>query len=82
MNYLITPKKETVTRIKSINAGWLYLIAGVLSVLKWQGIIAWSWWAVLSPIWVPWLLVALALTVMGLIVLAWLLVLVARTKKP
>ena len=81
MNYLIADKKETATRIKPISAGWLYLIAGILSVLKWQGIITWSWWAVLAPVWVPWVLIALALTVMGLIALSWALLLVARTKK-
>lgn len=80
MNYLITPKKTAIKTV-NISAGWLYLLAGIMALLKWQGIVTWSWWVVLSPIWVPWLLVAMALTVMGLIALGWVLVLVARTKK-
>ncbi len=52
-----------------INFTPLLLVAAVvLSILKLTGVIAWSWWAVTAPIWVPIVLtIALWLLVLAFI---------------
>lgn len=45
------PKKEIVVRYNGI--GFFGLLAIVFIVLKLTGYIAWSWWWVLAPLWVP-----------------------------
>lgn len=40
---------------------WCVVVAGLLCVLKWAGVIMWPWLWVLSPLWVP--------VVLGLVVL-------------
>jgi len=37
--------------------GFLGLLTIVFIVLKLMGYIAWSWWWVLSPLWIPWALI-------------------------
>lgn len=36
--------------------GFCGVLAIVFIVLKLTGVIAWSWWWVLSPIWIPWVI--------------------------
>lgn len=42
--------------------GFCGLLTGVFITLKLCGVIAWSWWWVLSPIWIP---LALVLAIVG-----------------
>jgi len=46
-------------------------IAGILGLifitLKLTGHIAWSWWWVLSPFWIPFLLAAVFVTIVGVL---------------
>ena len=56
------PKKEIVVR--SIGIGFFGLLAIVFITLKLTGYIAWSWWWVLSPLWIPF---ALVITVLFLV---------------
>lgn len=37
--------------------GFFDLLTLAFIVLKLTGFIEWSWWRVLSPVWIPWLLV-------------------------
>lgn len=46
-------------------AGFTGLLTLVFIVLKLTGVISWSWWSVLSPLWIPVAIVAL----IGLVVL-------------
>lgn len=46
-----------------LDASGLLLVAFI--VLKLTGVIAWSWWWVLSPFWIP---LALFLTMLGIMV--------------
>ena len=41
----------------------------IFVVLKLTGLISWSWWWVLSPLWIPALIVLSALGVMALVLL-------------
>lgn len=53
-------KKTDNTTIRGINALELLLIAFI--ILKLCKVITWSWWWVLSPIWIPlglWLIIVL-----------------------
>ena len=63
-----------VTEVGSGGVGFCSLLALLLIGLKLGGILQWSWWAVLSPLWVP---VALFLAT----VLILLLVAAATTRK-
>lgn len=45
------PKKEVVIRTNGI--GFFGLLAIVFITLKLTGYIAWSWWWVLAPLWIP-----------------------------
>ncbi len=47
--------------------GWLAL---TFIVLKLCGVIAWSWWWVLAPIWMPLAVMAVVLLGVGLVALA------------
>lgn len=49
------PKKEVVVRTNGI--GFFGLLAIVFITLKLTGYIAWSWWWVLAPLWIPFALV-------------------------
>ena len=54
-----------------IGTGFLTLLALVFITLKLLKYIDWSWWWVLSPIWIP---IALSLLVWGtILILGWLL---------
>jgi hypothetical protein len=66
-----------VKRPQSV-AGWIWnlamdacaLFSLTLIVLRVTGVIAWSWWWVLSPLWISGILVAAALCVL-LVLLRW-----------
>jgi hypothetical protein len=49
--------------------GFAGLLTIAFIVLKLMGVIAWSWWWVLSPIWISFLLVIAILIVIGIIYL-------------
>lgn len=49
--------------------GFTGLLAVAFIVLKLTGLIDWSWWWVLSPLWLPFLLVAVLLMGAGLVYL-------------
>ena len=50
---------------KKTNIGWIFLIllTIVFTVLKLTGLVAWSWWWVLAPIWAPVLFGTVFLTI-------------------
>lgn len=58
------------TEVKSSGIGFTGLLAVLFIGLKLTGVIAWSWWWVLSPLWIPLAIVAVILLVMGVIALA------------
>lgn len=41
--------------------GFLLLLSYLLAGLKLDGVIAWSWWLILAPLWVPAALAAAAI---------------------
>lgn len=47
--------------------GFAGLLTIAFIVLKLTGVITWSWWWVLSPIWISALILALILAVVGII---------------
>lgn len=47
--------------------GFTGLLAIVFIVLKLTKVIAWSWWWVLSPLWIPVLIVILLVIIYGII---------------
>lgn len=51
----------------SSGIGFTGLLTVAFIVLKLTGVIAWSWWWVLSPIWITFLLVFVLLVAGGLI---------------
>lgn len=58
-------KRRVVLRL-----GWPVLLAAVFAILKWCKVITWSWWWVLSPIWIIavfWLFVLIIVSVFGYI---------------
>lgn len=52
--------------VQPVGMSFCSLLAIVFIVLKLCGVIAWSWWWVLSPLWIP---VLLVLGIFGLIIL-------------
>ena len=56
------PKKEVVVRYNGI--GFFGLLAIVFITLKLTGYIAWSWWWVLAPLWIPFAIVLAVLMVL------------------
>jgi len=47
----------TEQRATAGGIGFTGLLAIVFIALKLGGVITWSWWAVLAPIWIPWVVV-------------------------
>ncbi|MCK9371465.1 hypothetical protein M0R04_16235 [Candidatus Dojkabacteria bacterium] len=47
-----------------ININFLFLLTLVFIVLKLQDYIAWSWWWVFAPLWMPWAVVLLGLAIL------------------
>ena len=50
----------------SSGIGFFGLLAILFIALKLTGVIAWSWWWVLAPIWIPFVIVVLVLIVVGI----------------
>lgn len=44
--------------------GLLFIVS---LVLKLTGVIAWSWWWVTSPLWIPLIIVVVLMTIIGII---------------
>ena len=57
------------TEVKSSGIGFGTLLTLLFIGLKLTGYIAWSWWWVLSPLWIPLVLVAMILLVMFVVAL-------------
>lgn len=57
-------RNEGITVIRRI----LELLLVVFIVLKFTGVITWSWWWILSPLWIP-LAIALIVTIIFLILI-------------
>lgn len=47
----------------STGIGFCELLAVVFIVLKLTGVIAWSWWWVLAPIWIPLAILAIVIII-------------------
>jgi phosphoglycerol transferase MdoB-like AlkP superfamily enzyme len=60
------------------------VLAIMLIILKLAGVIDWSWWIVLIPIWLPLALFAVVISIVGSVALAILLITMfaARGNKP
>lgn len=58
------------TEAKSGGIGFTGLLTVLFIGLKLTGVIAWSWWWVLSPIWIPFVLILAVCLVLGVIYLA------------
>jgi hypothetical protein len=57
-------------QVQSGGIGFFGLLAIVFITLKLTGVIAWSWWWVLSPLWGPVAVVLVVAILIGLIALA------------
>ena len=57
-------------QVQSSGIGFFSLLAIVFITLKLTGVIAWSWWWVLSPLWGPVAVVLVVAILIGLIALA------------
>jgi hypothetical protein len=55
------------TEVRSCGIGFCGLLTVVFIALKLGGVISWSWWAVLAPLWIPW---ALAFLIVAIVLLA------------
>lgn len=74
MNKEIKKMNQTVQTTGSGGIGFGGLLAIVFIVLKLTGVIAWSWWWVLSPLWIPFALIIGILGLIGIALLPiWLL---------
>lgn len=52
----------------SLGGGFLGLLTIAFAALKLCGVVSWSWWAVLAPLWVP--VVASVAVVLGVVAVA------------
>ena len=55
------------TEVRSGGIGFCGLLTVVFIALKLGGVIGWSWWWVLAPLWIPW---ALAFLIVAIVLLA------------
>lgn len=55
MNRRYAPPAEQ--RATSSGIGFAGLLAVVFIAFKLGGVISWSWWWVLAPLWIPWAIV-------------------------
>jgi hypothetical protein len=60
----------STTEKSRCSIGFCGLLAVVFIALKLGGVISWSWWWVLAPLWIPWALVLFALTILALAAIA------------
>lgn len=59
------------TEVRTGGIGFLGLLAIVFITLKLTGHITWSWWWVLSPLWLPLTVILGALALILIIAFAW-----------
>ena len=59
---------STITSSSSSGIGFAGLLAVAFIVLKLVGVIDWSWWWVLSPLWIS-AIIGITLLIIGLIIL-------------
>ena len=52
----------------SSGIGFLGLLAILFIALKLTGVIAWSWWLVLAPIWITFIFVVFILIIAGIVI--------------
>lgn len=69
---------KTNTASASGGVGFCGLLTIVFIALKLTGVIGWSWWWVLSPLWLP-LAVVLGIAVIGFLI--WFVVEMAKSRK-
>lgn len=69
--------KDSATTVIKSGTPWSYLIGMVFIVLKLTGYIAWSWWIVTLPFYLPLLLFIAFLLIIGVIGLVGLLITLA-----
>lgn len=60
---------STTTTSSSGGIGFVGLLTIVFITLKLTGVIAWSWWWVLSPIWISFAVVLGILAIVGIVAL-------------
>lgn len=58
---------SNTTEVRSGGIGFCGLLTVVFIALKLGGVIAWSWWWVLAPLWIPWALAILFLAIVLLV---------------
>lgn len=61
--------------------GFCGLLAVAFIVLKLIGVISWSWWWVLAPLWIPTVLVLTVLAIVGIVMLTRHFIKTAKRKK-
>jgi hypothetical protein len=65
------PSKAIIT----LSLGWvMWPLTLLFVILKLTGVIAWSWWWVTSPLWLPWAIVVVlivAVLALSLLMNAW-----------
>ena len=57
------------TNVSAGGIGFGGVLAIVFIVLKLVGVINWSWWLVLSPIWISWVIGLVALLIVFIVIL-------------
>jgi hypothetical protein len=60
---------NNTTTSSSSGIGFLGALAIAFIVLKLTGVIAWSWWWVLAPLWIPWAIFIVIFAVVGILIL-------------
>ena len=63
---------DNTTNIETVSVGTSFvgLLTIIFIVLKLTKVITWSWWWVLSPIWITWVLVIVMLFILGIAFIA------------
>lgn len=63
---------DNTTNIETVSVGTSFvgLFTIIFIVLKLTKVITWSWWWVLSPIWITWGLVIVMLFILGIVSIA------------
>ena len=68
--------------MKTVNNGisMCSLLTIVFVTLKLCGVIAWSWWWVLAPLWMPWAIAFTVMGIIGLVIVAAKVIMIAISK--
>ncbi len=64
--------KASNVQVNNSSIGFCGLLAILFIAFKLAGVVAWSWWWVLSPVWIP------ALIALGIIVVLLLVIVIAK----